>query len=572
MIKKIMAFWSRLNAFETNNPDDARRGRLLNILLGGTFLLSILIFLATITLLSIYSAWGQQGVNLIFLALIICGVGCLLLLWLNQHSPRLAGMLFLLLLSTAFVFSDTPFELSNGRSSFVFFITIAVSSLILFPAGSFLFAIINTIIVIYLALISKTVPNPTVIAGFYLLALISWLSSRSLEQALRELRSINANLDKLVQERTQALAEALARERFQAGRDEAILNSIADGVIVFDKNLTSLLANPAIVNLLNMPSGNIVGQNARELLISESLPEKSKGILLELLENPRRTEESLRLEWEKKTLSVSAAPVSDAEGEQIGTVAVFRDFTREAEIERMKSTFVAIVSHELRTPLNAILGYAEMIKETVYGTINEKQKNATERIMSNTQRLLSIVSDLLDQAQIEAGKLRIKVDSFEPAELLESVHGVMDKITADANLKLSSNVDSALPENLLGDFHRLQQILINLINNSVKFTSEGEIQMHLFRNGQTHWGMEVRDTGVGIPEAEIPHIFETFRQVDSTPSRQYGGIGLGLAIVKQLVELMQGEIIVKSQQGQGSSFTIILPLNTVENSKETTYE
>ena len=413
MIKKFMAFWSRLNAFETNNPDDARRGRLLNILLGGTFLLSILIFLATITLLSIYSAWGQQGVNLIFLALIICGVGCLLLLWLNQHSPRLTGMLFLLLLSIAFVFSDTPFQLSNGRSSFVFFITIAVSSLILSPAGSFLFAIINTIIVIFLALISGTEANPTIIAGFYLLALISWLSSRSLEQALRELRSINANLDKLVQERTQALAEALARERFQAGRDEAILNSIADGVIVFDKNLTSLLANPAIVNLLNMPSGNIVGQNARELLISESLPEKSKGILLELLENPRRTEESLRLEWEKKTLSVSAAPVSDAEGEQIGTVAVFRDFTREAEIERMKSTFVAIVSHELRTPLNAILGYAEMIKETVYGTINEKQKNATERIMSNTQRLLSIVSDLLDQAQIEAGKLRIKIELLQ---------------------------------------------------------------------------------------------------------------------------------------------------------------
>ena len=572
MIKKIMAFWSRLNAFETNNPDDARRGRLLNILLGGIFLLSILIFLATITLLSIYSAWGQQGVNLIFLALIICGVGCLLLLWLNQHSPKLTGMLFLLLLSIAMVFSDTPVQLSNGRSSFAFFITIAVSSLILSPASSFLFAIINTILVIFLALIGGTEANPTVIAGFYLVALISWLSSRSLEQALRELRSINANLDKLVQERTQALAEALARERFQAGRDEAILNSIADGVIVFDKNLTSLLANPAIVNLLNMPSSNIMGQNARKLLISESLPEKSKGILLELLENPRRTEESLRLEWEKKTLSVSAAPVSDAEGEQIGTVAVFRDFTCEAEIERMKSTFVAIVSHELRTPLNAILGYAEMIKETVYGTINEKQKNATERIMSNTQRLLSIVSDLLDQAQIEAGKLRIKIKSFKPAELLESVHGVMDKITADANLNLSSDVDFALPENLLGDFHRLQQILINLINNSVKFTSEGEIQMHLFRNDQTHWGMEVRDTGVGIPEAEIPHIFETFRQVDSTPSRQYGGIGLGLAIVKQLVDLMQGEIIVKSQQGQGSSFTIILPLNTVENSKETTYE
>jgi two-component system, sensor histidine kinase len=192
--------------------------------------------------------------------------------------------------------------------------------------------------------------------------------------------------------------------------------------------------------------------------------------------------------------------------------------------------------------------------------------------MSNTQRLLSLVSDLLDQAQIEAGKLRIKTESFKPAELLESVHGVMDKITADKNLKFSSDIDPELPKNLWGDSYRLQQALINLVNNSVKFTSDGEIQIHFFRSDQRHWGFEVRDTGVGIPEEEIPHIFETFRQVDGTSTREYGGIGLGLAIVKQLADLMQGEIIVKSQQGNGSSFTIILPLHITENSKETFHE
>lgn len=238
----------------------------------------------------------------------------------------------------------------------------------------------------------------------------------------------------------------------------------------------------------------------------------------------------------------------------------------------MKSTFVAVVSHELRTPLNAIMGYAEMLKEAVFGPVNEKQKVATERVMSNTQRLLGIVSELLDQAQIEAGKLKIKIASFEPAKLVENVHEVMDKITLDKNLKLSSRIDPALPKSILGDSDRLQQILINLVNNSAKFTTQGEIQINLFRENQTHWGMEVRDTGVGIPEEEIPHIFDTFRQVDSTTTRQHGGIGLGLAIVKQLVELMQGEISVKSQQGNGSSFTIILPLDVVENSKEIVHE
>jgi signal transduction histidine kinase len=252
--------------------------------------------------------------------------------------------------------------------------------------------------------------------------------------------------------------------------------------------------------------------------------------------------------------------VNDTQGAQIGTVAVFRDYSHEAEVERMKDTFLAIVSHELRTPLNAILGYAEMIKEAIYGQVNEKQVRASDRIMTNSHRLLDIVSDLLDQGQMEAGKLALRVRPFRPADLIDNVHGVMDKIAADKNLNLTSELDPGLPAFINGDIARLQQILVNLINNSVKFTEKGSIHMALSRKDEKTWLMEVRDTGIGIPEAEIPTIFEAFRQVDSTATRKYGGFGLGLSIVKQLTELMEGQIIVTSKLDEGSNFIVTLPL------------
>jgi signal transduction histidine kinase len=246
------------------------------------------------------------------------------------------------------------------------------------------------------------VPNATGIIGFFLLALVSWLSARSLDQALNELRAINANLDRVVTERTQALAESLERERIEAGRNQAILNSIADGVVVFDTKWNAILANPALRSILDLPIEMIVNKNFRDLIEHPRLAPKSRTLLYSMLEHDTQPP-SFRVEWGDKTLSISAAQVyyhAPDGNTNIGTVTVFRDFTREAEVEKLKSTFVAIVSHELRTPLNAILGYAEMFKESVYGPMNEKQINMAERIMKNTQRLLKMINDLLDQAQI----------------------------------------------------------------------------------------------------------------------------------------------------------------------------
>jgi signal transduction histidine kinase len=269
-----------------------------------------------------------------------------------------------------------------------------------------------------------------------------------------------------------------------------------------------------------------------------------------------------RIEWSGKTLSVSAAQVYNNRGENMGFVIVFRDVTREAEVEKLKSTFVAIVSHELRTPLNAILGYAEMFKEAVYGPMNDKQVNMADRIMKNTKRLLGLINDLLDQAQMEAGKLTIQMAPVRLSELLDNLHSVLDKSASDKGLRLTSEIEDRLPEVLNGDAARLHQILINLVNNSIKFTDQGSVRVRLVYYDENRWGIEVADTGRGIPEADIPHIFETFRQVEGTATRVHGGFGLGLSIVKQLVNLMNGNVKVVSRLNEGTTFTITLPMTT----------
>jgi signal transduction histidine kinase len=376
---------------------------------------------------------------------------------------------------------------------------------------------------------------------------------------LSDLHTINVDLDRVVAERTQALAESLAREKVEARQNQAILNSIADGVIVFDKNWNATLANPAIKALLDIPLELIVNKNFRELIEHPRLAVKSRKLLNAMMEQGTQPI-GFRIEWSEKTLSVGAANVYDNRNQNIGTVIVFRDFTREAEVEKLKSTFVGIVSHELRTPLNAILGYSEMFKEAVYGPMNEKQINMAERIMKNTQRLLGLINDLLDQAQMEAGKMTIRNDMVRPSDLLDSVHGLLDKPASDKKLRLTSEIDPFLTEALMGDSTRLQQILVNLVTNAIKFTENGGVHVLLFRRDDNKWGIEVTDTGHGIPETQLPYIFDTFRQVEGADTRSHGGFGLGLSIVKQLVGFMNGQIKVKSEVEKGTTFTITLPL------------
>lgn len=537
----------------------------MNVLLVSTFILTILGVFVALT----FFTGNDEGAQLIYLSGPLLVAITIVIFVINRYwSGKLASSLFLFLLLILFAFTDTPEQVSNGRTLFVFAIPVVISSLLLAPAASFIFAILSSIEISIISIWSSQPINAPAIVGFILLAVISWLSANSLEQALRELREINVNLDQIVKERTHALAEALTRERIEAGRSQAILESIADGVIVFDTQRSAIQANPALSNLINVPLNNIVNASVDDLVRSSPMDAENKGILAGLLTKSDHQLASHRVEWGQKTISVSSGQVLDREGGEVGTVAVFRDFTKEAELERMKSAFVAMVSHELRTPISAILGYAEIFKEQIYGALNDKQTKMTSRIISNSSRLLNLINDLLDQAQMESGKLKIKYESIRPAELLDNLHSVMDKLTTDKGLELISELDPNLPEILIGDSSRLQQILVNLVNNAVKFTKEGSVHVQISKQDIMEWKITVTDTGRGIPEEELPHIFDTFRQVEGTTTRVHGGFGLGLSIVKQLVTLMGGSISVESEVGKGSVFSITLPIETKSKVKE----
>jgi len=562
--EKFFVKLNRLTDVPSSDPDDARRRKLLNILLVGVAGLS---FLTILFVLLSYVLGIIKNTNDLWLGL-ASTVGLLVgvvIFWIINRSQKIPGwvasFLFLLFLMVLFQFSDSKIELANGRSLFIFTIPIIMASILLTPVSSFIFALLSSIEISLIARAAETATNTFAIAGFFVVAFVSWLSSRSLEQALSELRDINTNLDQIVKERTHALAESLTRERIEAGRSQAILESIADGVIVFDTQGNAIQANPALSNLINVPVNNIINASVNNLVEASPMDAKNRGTLAGVLTRSGKQLASHRVEWGRKTLSISSGQVLDRDGSEVGTVAVFRDFTREAEVEKMKSAFVAMVSHELRTPLSAILGYAEIFTEQIYGPLNEKQINMTSRIVTNTRRLLSLINDLLDQAQMEAGKLKIKYEILKPSDLLDNLHSVMDKLTADKGLKLTSKLDPDLPETLTGDGSRLQQILVNLVNNAVKFTDSGSIHVQLTKVDEKYWGITVVDTGQGIPEEELPHIFDTFRQVEGTTTRVHGGFGLGLSIVKQLATLMGGSISVESEVGAGSTFSIVLPFD-----------
>ncbi|MBI2331451.1 MAG: PAS domain-containing protein [Chloroflexi bacterium] len=563
----MIKFLDRILNVDVDDPEDFRRRRLLNTMLLGALIILILnivsLFLSPATL-------KEESTPLFLMGMAIFFIGVIGIYYVNRRSGKWAAFLFLLVLTLVVNLTDAPDQLANGRSTFVYTIPIAISSLILFPSASFIFSIVSAICIVLLATSSDipVVPNFFAIIGFFMLALVSWLTTRSLDQALKELRATNLNLDHLVEQKTRELAATLSRELVVAGRNQAILNSIADGVIVFDEHNIAILANPALSRLTEIPLENLVNRSVVDFILNQSLS-SSRQSLQALFENPEETATGIRVNWASKTLSASIARVQDAHDKSIGTVAVFRDITREVELERMKDTFMGVVSHELRTPLNAILGYAEMLKEGVYGAINDKQSGIAQRVMNSTQRLLTIVSDLLDQAQIQSGKLKIRTVSCKPAELLEALRGVMDRIALDKGIELKTELDPAMPPVIMGDPQRLQQVMINLVNNAIKFTENGNVSMRILRLDAKNWQIRTTDTGGGIPADAQEYIFETFRQVEGGAIRQHGGVGLGLSIVKQLVELMHGKIAVESEIGKGSTFTVTLPIMINDDSQPT---
>ena len=233
---------------------------------------------------------------------------------------------------------------------------------------------------------------------------------------------------------------------------------------------------------------------------------------------------------------------------------------RANEANEFKTRFMSRISHELRTPLGALLGMSEMLQQSVYGPLSPAQLDIIQRIIDNTRTLERVFTELLDQSQIESGQLRLRQEEFSPQTLARTVHENNLPLALKKGLTMQLNIDPQLPNALIGDRGRTEQILSNLVTNAIKYTQKGGIEIHLGRNGEGYWMMQVKDTGIGISEEDRARIFEPFRQVDETVSRRYDGVGLGLAIVQQLVTAMQGRVDIDSKVGQGSTFSVILPI------------
>jgi signal transduction histidine kinase len=238
------------------------------------------------------------------------------------------------------------------------------------------------------------------------------------------------------------------------------------------------------------------------------------------------------------------------------------------EANRLKNRFLARVSHELRTPLNAIIGYTDMNLAGYYGALNEAQRDALERVQRNGRQLLHLINDVLDLSRIDAQGVELQERAFSPGELVHQVVTNVEPRIQKKGLELTYEVDPDLSQTLLGDEVRLNQVLTNLVDNAIKFTDHGGIHVAARNGGTDTWTLQVRDTGRGISERELPHVFEEFRQGIAVYGRPADGVGLGLAIAHRLVTAMGGRIRVQSRLGAGSTFTVILPTALVPKQEE----
>ena len=228
-----------------------------------------------------------------------------------------------------------------------------------------------------------------------------------------------------------------------------------------------------------------------------------------------------------------------------------------------KSVFLANMSHELRTPLNAILGFSGVLKAGMLKDANPLSPTQLDRLNTievNGRHLRNLINDILDLAKVESGQMTTTFTEVHPRQLLAQTVDAMNGLAVNKDLKLNLEVKPEVPEVLMCDARKIQQIVTNLIGNAIKFTKQGSVQVIVSASDGKQWQIDVHDTGIGIPEDAVNYIFEKFRQVDQSSHREYEGTGLGLALVKNMTELLHGSISVETKVGSGSTFSVRLPL------------
>ncbi len=380
----------------------------------------------------------------------------------------------------------------------------------------------------------------------------------------------NANLYKLIREQAERLGNMLRSEQEEASRSQAILEAVADGVLVTDSQNRISFLNASAENILGIKAEKVLNQTLNEF---SGLFGKAANIWHEIIhgwyESPNESSmgasyaEQLELD-DGRVVLVHLAPVLLQEDQFLGTVSIFRDITHQVEVDRLKSEFVATVSHELRTPMTSIRGYVDILLMGAAGALSENQTHFLEIIRNNTERLNVLVADLLDVSRLEAGKVNLTLQEVDIQEITQDVIETV-KLRSEEEQKemnFSMKIEKKLPS-VYADPDRLRQIITNLVENAYHYTPEaGDVIVELSQpNGSEMVQVDVHDTGVGIALDDQQQVFERFYRGEDPLVLATPGTGLGLPIVKQLVEMQRGEIWVKSpgEHGKGSTFSFTLP-------------
>ena len=352
---------------------------------------------------------------------------------------------------------------------------------------------------------------------------------------------------------------------------EQLFEASTEAIAFINENDHVERINSQFTAIFGFSPDEVVGRSLDDTIIPPSRHEEGKSVKAEIKRGRHIFQETVRQHKDGRLLDVSITgmPIS-IEGKDAGVYAIYRDISNRKQAEeelkkakeaaeeatQAKSSFLANMSHEIRTPMNAIIGLSHLAMET---ELTPQQFDYQKKIHTSANSLLRLIDDILDFSKIEAGKLELEKNIFSLEEVLARVSSIINVESSEKGIDFSLHIQDTIPDNLVGDALRLEQVLLNLTANAIKFTSQGEVFVAVEVVGESEQEVDLRfivnDTGIGMSAEQIEQLFQPFHQADLSITRQYGGTGLGLAICRRLLDMMGSEIRVESSPGAGSRFS-----------------
>jgi PAS domain S-box-containing protein len=401
--------------------------------------------------------------------------------------------------------------------------------------------------------------------------------SKRLESNLKTSLDSSSDSNKKLEKTQKAMLnilEDLENEKAQIQKrqanDEAILGSVGEGLVVVDKNQVITLVNEAFENILGLKAKDVIGKPFTEAIITfndnqEPLELEDTALYKALNEGESSYNIIRYFKKAEGTLipvGLNVSPI-DLDGEVIGAVEVFRDITKEREVDKAKTEFVSLASHQLKTPLAAINWYSEILLSGDGGELNENQKDYIKEIYNGGKRMTELVTSLLNVSRIDLGTFAVEPELVDIREITDSVIGEMKPQVVTKKLQIEKEYGKSIPKIML-DPKLIRIVLQNLISNSVKYTPENGKVFVSIDCDSLNLEVIVKDTGYGIPKSQQEKIFTKLFRADNVISKETDGTGLGLYIVKSIVEQANGKIWFESEENKGTSFFIEIPLTGME--------